>query len=104
MKTKVEKSQVPDKDEAIRLCQQQFRSLFEGEPAPQGVEKVSNYTIEITGGDNRKRGIEWIASIWDRPQVLSYDIESISAVFDDLSISVKVDAAATEFLAKLKNP
>lgn len=103
MKTIVEKSQVPDKEEAMRLCQQHFKTHYEG-AVPQKDAKVSNFTVEITGGDNRKKGTEWIASIWDRPQVLSYDMESISAVFDDLAVSVKVDAAANEFLSKLKNP
>jgi len=103
LKTIVDKSAVPEKDEAARLCHLNFKHLFDGEPH-QGDElkKVANYTLEITGGDNRKRGLEWIQSIWDRPQVLSYDIEWISAVFDDLSLSVKLEAAANEYVEKTK--
>ena len=102
----MDKTLVPDKDEAGRLCQQNFKSLFEGETPPsssaEDLKKVQNYAMDITGGDNRKRGLEWVQSIWDRPQVLSYDMEMISQVFDDLSLSVKIEAAANEYIEKTK--
>jgi hypothetical protein len=105
MKTIVDKATVPDKDEALRLCQLNFKSVFDGETQPAAandLRKVLNYTLDVTGGDNRKRGKEWVVSIWDRPQVLSYDMESISAVFDDLSLSVKIEAAANEHIERTK--
>eukprot|EP00026_Physarum_polycephalum_P005990 Phypoly_transcript_06029.p1 GENE.Phypoly_transcript_06029~~Phypoly_transcript_06029.p1 ORF type:complete len:557 (+),score=121.72 Phypoly_transcript_06029:108-1673(+) len=104
LKTLVDKTVVPDKDEAARLCHLNFKTLFEGETHPgEDLKKVQNYTMDITGGDNRKRGLEWVQSIWDRPQVLSYDMELISQVFDDLSLSVKIEAAANEYIEKIKS-
>jgi hypothetical protein len=104
LRTLVDKTLVPDKDEAARLCHLNFKVIFDGEthhPA-EDLKKVQNYTMDITGGDNRKRGLEWVQSIWDRPQVLSYDMEMISQVFDDLSLGVKIEAAANEYIEKIK--
>jgi len=99
----VDKALVPDKDEAARLCHLNFKTLFDGESHPnEDLKKVQSYTMDITGGDNRKRGLEWVQSIWDRPQVLSYDMELISQVFEDLSLGVKIEAAANEYMEKTK--
>ncbi len=107
MKTEVPKSTITDKDELARLCDLNFNTIFhlthDGDPVGVDVNRVQNYTLDVTGGDIKKRGVEWIDSIWDKPQVLSYELESISALFDDLSLSMKMEEAVKEHLERVKS-
>lgn len=108
MKTEVDKAAVPGKEQVAQLCTTNFKHVFALDagmldpPGSEDLRAVQNYTLDVTGGDNRKRGLDWIDSVWDKPQVLAYELESISAVFDDLSLSVKVEAAINEHIDRVK--